>query len=187
MGVRSLIRVDLVAQELVVSLLIKQGNLSQISKSNPNIRRIKIRCLSDLLKVNTRVRCSADELQKFSWSTFFNLDCTFSTHKLQIYCTSNNLVFIQQLKSVQQQLLDHLIKLDTSLFESSDSYKGQSQCYQLKFLSSRLFSIVISLLYVYCYIIMYFCRVGMLRLCIPELTSIYGQWKQPCCQIQEKS
>ncbi len=92
-----------------------------------NIRKINIRCLSELLKVNTSLSCSSNEvLPPFSWATYFNADCTFSSCKFQNASQSSP---SPQLISVRNFLIERMILLDKSLYEARDSYKGRLKCY----------------------------------------------------------
>jgi hypothetical protein len=85
-----------------------------------NIRTIHIRCLSDILQMNTALHCSSNEVQQFSWATCFNADCTFSSYECQHAIKSTPSTI-----SVKKHLQERMIELDALLYEACDSYKGR--------------------------------------------------------------
>ncbi len=94
-----------------------------------NIRKINIRSLSELLTVNNLVRCSSINVQKYSWTTYFNSDYTFSTStfftsiiKLDDRSQGSNM---KAITSVREQLLKRMVELADSLYEASDRFRGQ--------------------------------------------------------------
>lgn len=90
-----------------------------------NIRKINIRSLSELLVVNNSVRCSSTAAQKYSWITYFNSDYTFSTSKFLANIKKPEGNRIKAIKSLREQLLKRMMELDNSLYEASNSYRGQ--------------------------------------------------------------
>jgi hypothetical protein len=104
-----------------------------------NIRRINIRSLSELLTVNTTMRCSSDEVHRYSWAKYFNPDCTFSAIKFQQdgHCNTEE-------RFLKKQLLDRMKTLHMSLFENSPQYRGHGGYYILTYIYTCLFSIVTS-------------------------------------------
>jgi hypothetical protein len=109
-------------QDLAATLLLsKDENIKLECCKKHNIRKIQIRCLSELLQINTELRRSSDDVQKFSWATYFNADCTFSSYNF-VDDDSNSL--IAKLLSVKKHLLQRMTELDELLYEDSDAYKG---------------------------------------------------------------
>lgn len=94
-----------------------------------NIRKINIRSLSELLSVNNLVMCSSINVQKYSWTKYFNPDYSFSTSifltsimKLDDRSHGSNL---KTIASVREELLKRMVELDYSLYSTSDSFRGQ--------------------------------------------------------------
>jgi hypothetical protein len=111
----------------------KNSKLTQYCKKH-NIRKIHIRCLSDLLQASTSLRFSSNEVQQFSWATYFNADCTFSSHKFQYErnCHRTNLT------SVRKRLYARMIELDESLYEACCAYKGRISAIFILYVSLNL-------------------------------------------------
>jgi hypothetical protein len=104
-----------ISSELASLFLSEDSDLMEYCKKH-NIRKIRIRCLSELSKVYTTVTSNFDEVQKYSWAHYFNADCTLSNR----YLDSLNC------GQVRKYLLERMIDLDELSYEKLDDYEGHT-------------------------------------------------------------
>ena len=141
-----------------------------------------IQSLSQLLRLNHRERSerSSHAVPKYLWTKYFKKDCTFSPFCFQKQKTNTSSASaavvteeistakvtekISTARDLRNYLLCSMIKLHNLLYKGSSNYKGMSKN-----------AVFMCLLKYLCFFS--FCRVGIFRLCILSLTSIYGQWQ----------
>jgi hypothetical protein len=118
------------------STFLKSNNDDSYTKiSKSNIRKINIRCLSDIFSVNIKNRSQIymEKLKQCKWMAYMKADFTFSNYYLKQVNKEHNLKDynskVLSRDELRDDLLERMIILDEKLFNNSIEYAGDSFLY----------------------------------------------------------